>query len=133
MSSDKLHEAINAVIIDQTWVTYERVGQDAVVAGSGLAANAILALPEMQAMLAKDAEVDRLRAERDAEIASLRKQIKVLNAWGATKTCSTCIAWDVFPADEQSYPTEEWGLCRAGLHDTTSDHFCADWEACHER
>lgn len=50
MSGDELHEAINAVIIDQTWVTYERVGQDAVVAGSGLAADAILALPEMQAI-----------------------------------------------------------------------------------
>jgi hypothetical protein len=50
--SSELHEAINAVIIDQTWVTYERVGQDAVVAGTGLAADAILAMPQMQAIRA---------------------------------------------------------------------------------
>lgn len=71
--------------------------------------------------------------ERDAEIASLRKQVKVLNAWGTTKTCSSCAAWDVFPADEQPHSTETWGLCRAGLHDTVHGHFCADWEVRHER
>ena len=50
MSSDRLHEAINAVIIDQTWATYERGNQDPVVAGTGLAVDAILAMPEMQAI-----------------------------------------------------------------------------------
>lgn len=45
-----MHEGITVAIIDQTWVTYDRVGQDALVAGSGLATDAILALPEMQAI-----------------------------------------------------------------------------------
>ena len=65
--------------------------------------------------------------ERDTEIAALRKQIKVLNAWGATKTCSTCAAWDIFPAEDLVHLTQKWGSCRAGMHDTTSDHFCAAW------
>ena len=46
--SGELHEAINAIIVDKTWVEYEWTS--VCVAGTGLAADAVLAMPEMQAI-----------------------------------------------------------------------------------
>ena len=76
--SGELHETINAIIVDQTWVTYERVGQDAVVAGTGLAADAILAMPEMQEMLA---EIVRLRDAGDALAEVADEWPELVKAW----------------------------------------------------
>lgn len=84
MSGDELHEAINLVIIDQTWVTYDRVGQDAVVAGTGLAADAVLAMPEMQALLAKDATIATLTAALAAERAEVERLRAELADWQGT-------------------------------------------------
>ena len=49
--SGELHEAITDAIIDQTWVMYDKFDCTS-VAGFSLATDAILALPEMQAIKA---------------------------------------------------------------------------------
>lgn len=60
MSSEAFHNAIEQIIEDKTGVSYGWV------CGIEKAADAILAMSEMQALLAKDAEIERLRTAGDA-------------------------------------------------------------------
>ena len=83
MSSD---DTFRNRIAEVAWASRPRPGGAAYRHGGMSTADAILALPEMQALLAKDDEIERLRAIGDALVGALENNLMatavvLVNQW----------------------------------------------------
>jgi hypothetical protein len=132
--SGELHEAINEIIVDETWVTYERVGQDAVVAGTGLAADAILAMPEMQELLAHERRLDAAVTLWGKALEDQANTIATLTAdLAAERAEFSAILGDAIAKDAEIERLREgmelaWGLIANGQYwDRTDGRRYGEW------